>query len=184
MFGKIQRYIDTWRGIIRADLFISVGGACRPAHYLKRFRLRTFSSPFDWMMNYKLEHIIYFLQNDGADFFKNIENMGADEWVKTHRIRDIKTGMISIHDFSISECYPEFISKHKRRFANLKKAIHKSKRIVFLSNRDDDLQEFHTFLDEMKKIHSAKYILCNIRNNENLTTMTKNITNGGGESNY
>ena len=52
VFDKIQRYIDDLRGIIVADLFVSVGNACRPAHYLQKFNLRTFSSPFDWMMEY------------------------------------------------------------------------------------------------------------------------------------
>ncbi|WP_252199121.1 DUF1796 family putative cysteine peptidase [Campylobacter vulpis] len=33
----------------RADVFISVGLGCKVAFYLKKFRLRTFSSPFDWL---------------------------------------------------------------------------------------------------------------------------------------
>ena len=186
MFSKIQRYIDDYRGIIRADLFVSVGGVCRPAHYLRMFYLRRFSSPFDWMMNYKLEHIIHFLRNDSADFFVNIEYMGDDEWVKTHSIKDTNTGMISIHDFpldkSVEEYYPNFIAKYKRRFANLKKALQKSKCIVFLSYRNETLQEFQIFLNEMQKIHNAKYIFVNIRHNENLMTITKNAINiyGGG----
>lgn len=188
MFSKAQKYVDDCRGIIRADLFVSVGGVCRPAHYLRRFHLRSFSSPFDWITNYKLEHIIHFLRNDGADFFANIEYMGDDEWVKTHSIKDTNTGMISIHDFplnkSVEEYYPDFIAKYKRRFANLKKALQKSKCIVFLSYRNETLQEFQIFLNEMQKIHSAEYIFVNIRHNENLATMTKsiiNMSNGGGE---
>lgn len=82
MFSKIQKYIDDYCGIIRTDLFVSVGSVCRPAYYLRRFHLQSFLSQFDWIMNHKLEHIIHFLRNDGANFFTNIEYVGDDEWVK------------------------------------------------------------------------------------------------------
>lgn len=61
--------------------------------------------------------------------------LGDDEWVKTHSIKDTNTGMISIHDFpldkSVEEYYPDFITKHKRRFANLKEALQKIKMYSF-----------------------------------------------------
>ncbi len=184
MFDKIQRYIDDYRGIIRADLFVSVGNACRPAHYLQKFKLRSFSSPFDWMMEYKLEHIAYFLKNDGADFFAKFQEICKDESGYSHRfVQDSQTGMVSMHDFPRDECieaiYPKFIAKYKRRFANLKNAILKSKHIVFVGNRDSNLQEFKRFLEAMQKIHKAQYIFINVRHNENLATMTRSVISGG-----
>ena len=128
MLSKIQRYFN--KNTIRADVFISAGGACRPAHYLRKHRLRTFSSPFDWMMCYKLEHIIYFLQNGGQGFFTKIKEIRQNETNDNRFIQDSQTGMVSMHDFlrsqSIEECYTEFIHKHKRRFIQLKNEIKKS----------------------------------------------------------
>lgn len=183
IFSEIYKRIDDFCGIIRADLFISVGGACRPAHYLQKFNLRTFSSPFDWMMEYKLEHIVYFLKNDGADFFAKFEEIRKDDSGYSHRfVQDSQTGMVSMHDFprnkSIKDYYPEFIAKYKRRFANLKKAILESKHIVFVGNRNNNLQEFQTFLDEVQQIHTAKYTFINVRHSKR--SMTKRIMIGGG----
>ena len=74
MFRGIQKHIDYFYGIIRVDLFINVSCACRPAYYLSKFYLREFSLPFDWMIGYKLEHITYFIKNDGAGFFCKISS--------------------------------------------------------------------------------------------------------------
>ena len=189
MFSKIQRCIDALRGIIRADLFVSVGGACRPAHYLQKFHLRSFSSPFDWMMNYKLEHIIHFLRNDGADFFADISEICESERGYTHRfVQDRQTGMISMHDFpremGIDECYDEFIAKHKRRFATLKSALFGAKHIVFVGNRNENMENFENFLNEMQKIHPAKYTLINVRHKKRIITRKRvvafNVCVGGG----
>ena len=186
MFRGIQKRIDDFCGIICADLFISVGEACRPAHYLSKFHLRKFSSPFDWMMSYALRDIIHFLQNNGDDFFAKIQEIRKDETAYSHRfIKDCQTGMVSMHDFprnkSIEDYHPEFIAKYKRRFANLKDAILNSKHIVFVGNRDDNLQEIQTFLDEMQKIHTAKYTFINVRHSKNFKMMRKRTIVGGGE---
>lgn len=188
IFNAIQGRIDALRGIIRADLFVSVGGACRPAHYLQKFHLRSFSSPFDWMMNYKLEHIIHFLRNDGADFFADISEIRESERGYTHRfVQDRQTGMISMHDFpremGIDECYDEFIAKHKRRFATLKSALFSAKHIVFVGNRNESMEIFETFLNEMQKIHPAKYTLINVRHKKRIIARKRVVAfNGGGES--
>lgn len=186
IFNTIQRHIDDLRGIIRADLFVSVGGACRPAHYLQKFHLRSFSSPFDWMMSYKLGHIIHFLRNDGADFFAQITEIRENESGFPHRfVQDSQTGMISMHDFpremGINECYNEFIAKHKRRFANLKSALLGAKHIVFVGNRNENMESFENFLNEMQKIHPAKYTLINVRHKKRIITRKRVVVfNGGG----
>ena len=186
IFSAIQRRLDDLRGIIRADLFVSVGDACRPAHYLQKFCLRSFSSPFDWMMNYKLEHIIHFLRNDGADFFAQISEIRKGESGYAHRfVQDNQTGMISMHDFSrergIDECYGEFIDKHKRRFARLKSALLGAKHIVFVGNRNESMENFKIFLSEMQEIHRAKYTLINVRHKEQIFAKKRVIFDGGGE---
>ena len=190
IFSTIQRRIDTCRGVIYADLFVSVGEACRPAHYLQKYHLRSFSSPFDWCMCYKLEHIIHFLQNDGADFFAKFQEIRQDSQDYSHRfVQDSQTGMVSMHDFvrdkTVAEYYPEFIAKYKRRFANLKSALLKSKCVVFVGNRDDEMDEFQRFLSQMQTIHNAEYIFVNIRHKQRKIGYKRkiidfNVRGGGG----
>ena len=192
IFSTIQRRIDTCRGVIYADLFVSVGEACRPAHYLQKYHLRSFSSPFDWCMCYKLEHIIHFLQNDGADFFAKFQEIRQDSQDYSHRfVQDSQTGMVSMHDFvrdkTVAEYYPEFIAKYKRRFANLKSALLKSKCVVFVGNRDDEMDEFQRFLSQMQTIHNAEYIFVNIRHKQRKIGYKRKIIDfnvGGGGGNH
>lgn len=199
MFSKIQRYIDDYRGIIRADLFVSVGadsadgskiGGCPIATFLSKYKLRRFSSPFDWLLNVRLSNVSTFLQNNGDGFFANIKEINPNSTSQTREIKDINTGMVSPHDFPrterIDEYYPRFIQKHKQRFQRLINNIKKAKRVVFISRRDTNISEFKLFLKSMQRFHSAEYIFVNIRHNEKLTTMTKNIIDigGGGESHY
>lgn len=188
MLGKFWKYLfGDKNDKICADVFISGGNACRPAHYLKKFHLRTFSSPFDWMMVYKLNDIAHFLQNDGRGFFAKIEEIPQDEKYECRFIKDCQTGMISMHDFprdkSIDEYYPEFIDKHKRRFEKLKNEIKNAKNVVFIANRNEPMKEFKTFLEKMQNFHKASYTLIIIRQNKQATKLKKTVRmtmRGGG----
>lgn len=186
MLKLIYRYLCAFGGKIRADIFVSGGGACRPAHYLRKFHLRTFSSPFDWMMAYKLNDIVHLLQNDGRGFFAQIKEIPQDKKYECRFIKDCQTGMISMHDFprdkSIDEHYPEFIDKHKRRFEKLKNEIKNAKNIVFIANRGEPMSEFKAFLEKMQNFHKASYTLIIIRHNKQATKLKKTVrmTMGGG----
>lgn len=193
IFSVIQGRIDGYRGIIRADLFVSVNadsadgskiGGCPIAHFLAKHNLRTFSSPFDWLMNVHLSDVAHLLQNNGEGFFATIKEIQNDNTSLKREIQDIATSIIAPHHFprsiSIDEYYPIFIKKHRERFARLMQKLKKSKRIVFVSRRDTDIGEFENFLGEMQKIHRAEYIFVNIRHNANLADMEKHIINGGG----
>ena len=117
------------------------------------------------------------------DFFAKFQVIRKDEIGYVHSfVQDAQTGMISMHNFphdkSVEDYYPEFITKYKRRFANLKDAILNSKHIVFVGNRDNVLQDFQVFLDEMQKIHTVKYTFIHVKNSKR--SMTKRIMMGGG----
>ncbi|MBF4468082.1 MAG: hypothetical protein ISP01_01625 [Methanobrevibacter arboriphilus] len=55
--------------VIGSDFIISLGPACRVAHYLRENNLRYVANPLDWMMNYNLESVIHWFKNDFDDFF-------------------------------------------------------------------------------------------------------------------
>ena len=196
MFKFIKKYLANRKAAlettatdkIRADAFISVGPACRPAQYLRKFNLRTFSSPFDWMMSYSLNDAARLIKCGGAGFFAHyaeLERSAAD--YPHHRfVQDSQTGMISMHDFprtaSVRQHYGEFAAKYKRRFEALKKAICAARHIVFVANRNEDEATFEAFLRQMREFHAASYTFINIRHDEGAKKLikTSKMTSGGG----
>ena len=119
------------------------------------------------------------------DFFAKFQVIRKDEIGYVHSfVQDAQTGMIAMHNFphdkSVEDYYPEFITKYKRRFANLKDAILNSKHIVFVGNRDNVLQDFQVFLDEMQKIHTVKYTFINVRHSKRSMKKRTMIGGGGG----
>lgn len=187
MLGKFWKHLfGDKNDKICADIFISLSadsadgsrvGGCPIAYFLSKYRLRSFSLPFDWMMNCKLKDITHLIQSEGREFFTQIEQICVNK--ETREIRDKQTGIIAIHDFPISqsveEYYPLFVEKYKRRFKRLIKTIQKNKKIAFLSRRDTSIKEFECFLQEMQKFHKAKYTFINIRHDENITNLQKTI---------
>jgi hypothetical protein len=59
--------------IIEVDFIISLGGACRTAHYLRNHNLRHVANPLDWMFDYSLESVLHWFKNGFSDFFLEIE---------------------------------------------------------------------------------------------------------------
>ncbi|EAI2900611.1 hypothetical protein F2N09_02550 [Campylobacter upsaliensis] len=159
----------------RADVFISAGGGCKVAFYLRKFKLRTFSSPFDWLGLYALSDINACFEEDFANFFKEYEEVFST--TNKRWVRDRQNGMRSMHDFSFEESlecgYERFITQKRRRFENLKHHIKASKHICFVSCRQDNYAEFEKFLKQMQIFHHAKYTLINIRHDLNCKEMKK-----------
>ena len=147
------------RGIhlpIEADLVLSLGKACRPAQALRRNHLRTFASPFDWMMNYSLKTISNFFNNGFSTFFK--EYTIIDKKNK-YIVKDVKSGMLSLHDFptdkNVADVYPEFIRKMNKRFTQTATNINTSRNILFISNRD--IAEYPCFIEFINDMHDIMY---------------------------
>ena len=98
---------------MKTDFILSLGPECRPAWYLKINKLRYVSSPFDWMMGYRLETFIYFLKQKNLNgFFENKLYLDRDSG-RYRVVRDTKYGVTSMHAFpksmSLDEYYPIFI---------------------------------------------------------------------------
>lgn len=151
---------------IKADLFFSVGRACRPAFHLRRFGVRTFSSPFDWMMDYKLETVIRLFEEGFDTFFADVEDI-TENVTKYRSVRDIQNGITDIHHFprnmEIEAVLPEFRETMTRRFNHLMSEIKKSKKVVIFSHRNDEREVFEDFIRRLYRIHPAEYVFLNVR---------------------
>ena len=155
------------------NLFISVGPACRPAEALRRAKLREISSPFDWMMAYKLEVIPNFFENGFSNFFSKINEINRNNGNKRF-ILDKDTGMISMHDFptnlTYEEFYPMFLEKMTKRFDRLIDSIVASQNICFTGNRDVELCDIENFLSKVDTIFPGKNIsflnVCNSKDSK------------------
>lgn len=144
---------------IDADFVMSVGPACRSAEALRRNKLRTQSSPFDWMMCYSLSTLTNFFKNDFKDFFEDVVDMKCDKNGK-RLIKDSRTGMVSMHDFpsdqEVEAYYPVFIEKMNRRFLNVKRKIENARNVVFVAYREDEKGEIVQFLNDMDSLFVGK----------------------------
>lgn len=166
---------------IDADFVMSVGPACRSAEALRRNKLRTQSSPFDWMMCYSLSTLTYFFKNDFEDFFADVVDMKCDKNGK-RLIKDSRTGMVSMHDFpsdqEVEAYFPVFIERMNRRFLNVKRKIENARNVVFVAYREDEREEIVQFLNEMDSLFKGKnYVFVNMVNSNRESVSKYQIKN-------
>lgn len=152
---------------IITDYTISVGRACRSAHYLKAHGLRKCSNPLDWMMAYTLENVIRLFDTGFSNFFENKKEHVEKTVGKFRYVEDLQNGMISMHSFpldkDIESVYENFHLTMKRRFERMKKHMLKAEHVLFVSNRDEPVENFESFLTEMHKKFPCKFAYLNIR---------------------
>lgn len=135
---------------VRNITFLSVGGSCISALHLKAHCLRQLSAPLDWMMNYSLLETYRLFQNDFRDFFAQCyKDENGD-------VIDCKSGMVSIHhfpkDIPHTQYLPEFWRVMQRRHQKIKAHIARSKCVVLVSCRNDDLESLEDFAIKMHEL--------------------------------
>lgn len=167
MSGILHTFVDL---PIKVDFVLSLGQTCKTAAALRRNKLRSFSSPFDWMMNYNLETVSHFFNNGFDNFFKNysIIEKNANHMV----VKDLDTGMLSLHDFpsdmDAEQFHAEFIRKMTNRFNKTISKIKESDDILFVSNSDvkryDEITCFIKNMDGL--LYKKRIYYLNIYNNE------------------
>lgn len=154
------------------DLALSLGNNCKPTFYLKKFKLFSFAGPLDWMITDSLNSIAALFKENFATYFVNTKEINPENIKgskKTHRyIRDIKNKVVSMHhfplDIPIEKFKPRFLKLLKRRFEKMHRFIKMSESILFLSCRDETIEDFKIFLKEFANIYPGKKItLINIR---------------------
>lgn len=161
----------------KPDLVISLGAACRSAHYMQKFGLRKGSFPLDWMMNYSLSDAKILFLSEFRIFFANIKQIDSKNGMRI--MQDVDNGMISMHDFpldsTIEAYHPIFKKKMKRRIERLFTMLKDSKNILFVCNRDESIENFKDFLESINAIYTANYTLINIRHTPNQNKILKKV---------
>lgn len=168
---------------IHCDYTVSLGNACKPAHYLRLFRLRLSANPLDWMMEYSLPTALEMLRTDFRCFFEKIEDISTfrDDGSFTSRfVRDVDNGIVSMHDFPktepLEEYLPKFYQAMRRRAKRMRAAIANSSRVLFICNRQNEREELKTSLLALQEYYSTQVVLINIRNTEKEYTLRENIS--------
>lgn len=140
------------KNTINADMFISLGEACKPALHLRNYGLRKMSCPLDWIMSYGLDEAYRCFEVEFSDFFENCyEDRGQDTKKGKERwiVSASNAGMISIHGFPKStplESYlPIFREKMQKRFAKLKSKILDCACVAFVCARNDSVENLADF---------------------------------------
>lgn len=156
-----------------ADIFISLGPACREAHYLRDENLRLVSFPLDWMLDYSLTTVIHLFKTGFSDFFTDIEEGEYIRKNNNYCIIDTKNQITSLHHFSKKMSIPNaqklFQKTMQKRFKRMEHYLQEADKICFVCDRKyDDVccDELAQFLNEFDKIYPDKYItLININSN-------------------
>lgn len=169
---------------ITADIVLSLGLECRVAKQLKTANLRKCAFPLDWMGYYDLEYAIKHFQTDFVDFFKNktVEGQKQSKNYTKLWVRDTDTNMLSVHHFTADQDIEEQYTKQfypvmLKRYHFVKKIMQNAKQIVFVSQRQEDTDEFVYFLQEMHKLFPCKITLINGRHDDTSDQYDENQVN-------
>ena len=163
---------------IIADDFISLGPRCRPAHHLKKNKLKRHSLPFDWMINNRLDLIIETLKNKSLNWFYDF----AEDTSYTcggHRIViDKTTQMSAIHHFpveySVKEYLPTFNAIFNRRKDRFVRILTEHNNICFVMNRPDTILVILKFIKDLHELYPKnKFTIVNVRQDETSTDIYK-----------
>lgn len=155
---------------IEADLFVPLGRACRPAHYLRENNLRFCSLPFDWMMDYPLSVVIETLKNGVDNWCEDYEEFAKRGNERT--VKDTRTGMYLLHAFPTSievsdyiQTFREIFNKRNIRF---KKLLQTSNKVCFIVNRRTSCYiGVNNFLQQILSMFShLNIVLINVINSE------------------
>lgn len=183
---------------IQADIFISLGEACKPALHLRNYGLRKLSSPLDWMMCYDLDEAYRCFEVGFSDFFEKCyeesQKSAKERWV----VSTSNTGMVSIHAFPksipLNQYLPTFRKTMQRRFDRLKSKILACDCVAFVCGRTNSIEELADFGKKISKLferesktrerereNKPRIIIINIRHKENIpkNQITKEVLDFG-----
>ena len=106
---------------------VSLGYNCSTAYNLKANELRSFASPFDWIVTFKIEDIIECIESNFANLFDK-KNIYQDDTINKWYLNK-KCNILFGHGFSINDIFPiKFIGfkfKYRRRIRRFYKKIQK-----------------------------------------------------------
>jgi hypothetical protein len=161
------------------DLVVGLGSACDPALQLRRYNLRRFSSPLDWVVTLSLSDVSRLLKNRFKDYM-TLSNMnliegtstvvedGIPQHINSYFVKDFYYNVISVHDFPIIDdqewfaTYPAFKAKVNPRIERFLEKITTSKSILFVrwAAKVEDVIELRSVLSEITKSQFNILVLC------------------------
>ena len=155
---------------INANVFISLGNACKPAYWIKKHNLRKVALPFDWMMGYKLEAFLKTFKNGCDNWFDSYIEHEAPNCAHRYVV-DTANNITDMHHFSktklVKEQLPSFKETFKRRGKRLQELLKTNDNICFLCNRSENFSEIRNFLDELEKLYpNTNFTLINVLHSE------------------
>lgn len=170
------------------ELIVSLGSSCAPAINLKRYGLRKFSMPLDWMISYSLADVNRLLKNEFRNFmdFRNLHPLDETHFLlddgdpvyldhsrnnlsPSYFIRDSLYNIISAHDFPIitgqgwSASYPAYRLKLEYRIGRFWNSL--------LSSDDSLFVRWFASAEQVLELHM---ILSKLLNNKKFTILILN----------
>ncbi|MGP7815808.1 DUF1796 family putative cysteine peptidase [Niallia sp. 01092] len=127
------------------NAIFSLGDLCLASIQLRKFKLRPFAGPLDWMSSPSLSSVNRLLQNrfhgfmDLANLLPTGYSTGIDTPETFLVVHDQSYGIVSSHDFKADRntltnlaTYPEVREKLDRRIQRMLTMMEKGKRILFV----------------------------------------------------
>ncbi|KUP24634.1 DUF1796 family putative cysteine peptidase [Paenibacillus sp. DMB5] len=173
---------------IEYDLIVSLGSSCAPAINLRRYGLRKFSMPLDWMISASLSDVTrliksrfnrfmafenlsrldetHFYLNDGNPVYDNPDGQSLS---KSYFIRDSEYNIISAHDFPIipnvdwRSFYPAYRQKLDRRITRFWANLVQSTSSLFIrwSAGYEEVYELRDILSTLLRGRSYTILILN-----------------------
>lgn len=121
------------------DNIISLGFFCGVAQELEKIGLRSFSSPFDWIISMSFEKVLELIKNYFDSFFTQLYFLDKT----TNQVNNDIYAIQFYHDFkkekTIDEQLPLIESKYKRRIMRFYEELKKKTLFVrYISNEEEE----------------------------------------------
>ncbi|WNS45403.1 DUF1796 family putative cysteine peptidase [Paenibacillus sp. MMS20-IR301] len=173
-------------------LIVSLGFSCAPAINLKRYGLRKFSMPLDWMISYSLTDVNRLLRSRFQQFmeFRNLHKLDETDFLlddgdpvyldnlrsdlsHAYFIKDASYNIISVHDFPVipgqdwTAGYPAYRLKLERRTRRFWSQLMSSSDTLFVR-----------WFADADQVRELQLILTALLKNKNFTILILNPVPG------
>ncbi|MBQ9105056.1 MAG: hypothetical protein IJY48_02855 [Mailhella sp.] len=166
------------------DLIVSIGATCGCALWLKKFKLRDHSYPFDWLCNASFDTRIELIANDFENFLQRDATVSRGEPNSGDRhnelYEDLNTGFHFLHDFPngvpFEEAYRAVRAKYERRISRLYEKIFSSNNVLLVWFSLFDKVDDATILASQKTLSekfSKEIHLLIIQHNSDCTALSE-----------
>lgn len=145
------------KNIKHYNAILPIGESCIASYNLRVRNLQKFALPFDWLMDFKLDKFVYYLENDFKDFMLQ-ENLALYTDIPPtdcEHYRDIKTNILFVHcfpkPFDMNSDFDIIRDKFLKRIQRFKFFIRK-KNILLVYVSKIDCYDDRQIIDYHKRI--------------------------------